>query len=142
MAFGAMGANPSFGISAVSPPRFNLLRIEEELSQAHLRLSRAYIENLSWDKCIDRYDRPTTLFYCDPPYWGTTGYGNEFSFDQYGKMSEIAKSMKGKIIISVNDIPEMRSVFDGFTMNELKTTYTNSASKNHKPAQELLIRNF
>lgn len=142
MAFGAMGVNPSFGISAVSPPRLNLLRIEEDLSQAHLRLSRTYIENLTWQKCIEKYDRPATLFYCDPPYWGTTGYGNDFGLDQYDEMAEIAKSIKGRIIISVNDIPEMRKAFDGFSMEVLETTYTNSAAKKHKKAKELLIRNF
>jgi DNA adenine methylase len=37
---------------------FNLLRIEEELSLAHLRLSRTTIEHLDWATCIKRYDRP------------------------------------------------------------------------------------
>lgn len=29
--------------------------------------------------CIDRYDRVHTLFYLDPPYWETEGYGVPFS---------------------------------------------------------------
>jgi DNA adenine methylase len=35
------------------------------------------IENLPWQKFIERYDRPGILFYIDPPYWD-----NE---DDYGK---------------------------------------------------------
>ena len=41
--YGARLKNPSFGIAASAPSRFNLLRIEEELSAAHLRLNRVYI---------------------------------------------------------------------------------------------------
>ncbi len=67
-AFGGKVAEHSFGTSTTSPPRFNLLRIEEELSAAHLRLSRTVIEHMDWQQCIERYDRPHTLFYCDPPY--------------------------------------------------------------------------
>lgn len=70
-AFGGKVADHTFGTSTTSVPRFNLLRIEEELSMAHLRLSRTLIEHLDWHQCIERYDRPHTLFYCDPPYWGT-----------------------------------------------------------------------
>jgi DNA adenine methylase len=69
-------------------PRLNLLRIEEELSQAHLRLARTYVERLPWAECVERYDRPHTLFYMDPPYWGTEGYGVPFELEEYGGMAE------------------------------------------------------
>ncbi|WP_026600484.1 DNA adenine methylase [Methylomonas sp. 11b] len=62
LAFGGKVANQTFGTATTSAPRLNLLRIEEELSAAHLRLSRAYIEHVTWDDCIRRYDRPHTLF--------------------------------------------------------------------------------
>ena len=47
-AFGGKVADHTFGTSTTSAPRFNLLRIEEELSMAHLRLSRTLIEHLDW----------------------------------------------------------------------------------------------
>ena len=68
MAFGAKVTNQTFGTATTAPPRLNLLRLEEELSAAHLRLSRTYIERLPWAECIRRYDRPHTFFYLDPPY--------------------------------------------------------------------------
>ncbi|WP_300832411.1 DNA adenine methylase, partial [uncultured Bilophila sp.] len=40
--FGGRITNPSFGYAAVRGPKLNLLRIEETLSAAHLRLARAY----------------------------------------------------------------------------------------------------
>lgn len=61
--------NPSFSINTTRRANLNLLRIEEELSSAHLRLSRVYIENLHYQKLIERFDKPHTFFYLDPPYY-------------------------------------------------------------------------
>ncbi len=66
--------NSNFGISTTSGPGLNLLRIEENLSQAHLRLARVFVENMDWKAVMKRYDRPHTLHYLDPPYWATAGY--------------------------------------------------------------------
>lgn len=124
------------------PPRFNLLRIEEDLSQAHIRLARTFIERLDWHECIKRYDRNHTLFFCDPPYWGTEGYGVEFGLDQYHRLSELAKTIKGKMIITVNDIPEMREAFKGLTMQTVGITYTVGGAGKPAKRTELIIRNF
>ena len=143
MAFGGKVANQTFGTATTSAPRLNLLRIEEELSAAHLRLSRTYIEHLPWDECIRRYDRPHSLFYLDPPYGGTEGYGVGFGLDQYARMASLAKSIKGKMVISVNDIPEMRQVFDGLEMERLEISYTvGGAGRSKAVSGELLIRNW
>ena len=139
-AFGGKVADHTFGTSTTSAPRFNLLRIEEELSMAHLRLSRTLIEHLDWHQCIERYDRPHTLFYCDPPYWGTEGYGVEFGLENYDHMAELARSTKGKMIISVNDIPEMRQAFNGLNIQTVDINY--SLAGKPSPRQELVICNF
>ncbi|MGS4664856.1 DNA adenine methylase [Citrobacter farmeri] len=139
-AFGGKVADHTFGTSTTSAPRFNLLRIEEELSMAHLRLSRTLIEHLDWHQCIERYDRPHTLFYCDPPYWGTEGYGVEFGLENYDHMAELARSIKGKMIISVNDIPEMRQAFKGLNIQTVCINY--SLSGKSSPRQKLVICNF
>ncbi|EJX5188299.1 DNA adenine methylase [Salmonella enterica] len=139
-AFGGKVADHTFGTSTTSAPRFNLLRIEEELSMAHLRLSRTLIEHLDWHQCIERYDRPHTLFYCDPPYWGTEGYGVDFPIDNYVHMAELARSIKGKMIISVNDIPEMRQAFNGLNIQTVDINY--SLAGKPSPRQELVICNF
>jgi DNA adenine methylase len=63
MSFGGKVAGQTFGTATTDAPRLNLLRMEEDLSQAHLRLARCYIERLDWMKCITKYDRPQTLFF-------------------------------------------------------------------------------
>ncbi|MBL8500325.1 MAG: DNA adenine methylase [Nitrosomonas sp.] len=142
LAFGGRVQSQSFGTATTSPPRFNLLRIEEDLSQAHIRLARTFIEHLDWHECINRYDRPYTLFFCDPPYWGTEGYGVDFGSDQYDRLAELAKTIKGKMIITVNDIPEMQKAFAGLTMQTVGITYTVGGADKAAKRSELIIRNF
>ncbi|HDX4552152.1 TPA: DNA adenine methylase [Citrobacter freundii] len=141
-AFGGKVADHTFGTSTTSAPRFNLLRIEEELSMAHLRLSRTLIEHLDWHQCIERYDRPHTLFYCDPPYWGTEGYGVEFGLENYDHMADLAQRIKGKMIISVNDIPEMRQAFNGLNIQTVDISYNLKVTGKATPKKELVICNF
>ncbi|MEI7456545.1 MAG: DNA adenine methylase [Nitrosomonadales bacterium] len=141
-AFGGKVSRQTFGTATTSAPRLNLLRLEEDLSQAHLRLSQTFIEHLDWDKCITKYDREHTLFYCDPPYYGTEGYGVDFGLEQYDRMAELARTIKGKMVISVNDIPEMRKAFAGLNMESVDITYTVGGQGKANKTAELIIRNW
>lgn len=141
--FGGKVDGQTFGTATTAPSRLNLLRIEEDLSAVHLRLHQVFIEHLDWANCIERYDRPHTLFYLDPPYWGTEGYGVEFGLEQYDRMAELLRTIKGKAVVSVNDIPEMRQAFKGLAMKRLAIKYTVGASgTGRKERGELLIMNF
>lgn len=124
LSFGGKVDGQSFGTATTSRPRLNLLRLEEDLSAAHLRLANTWIEQLSWDEVVRRYDRPHSLFYCDPPYFETEGYGVEFGLEQYDRMAVMARSMQGTMIISVNDHPEMRRAFAGLPMQSVPISYT------------------
>ena len=137
-AFGGKVQGQTWGVATTAPP-INLLRIEENLSAAHLRLSSAYIENLDWAKCIERYDRPHTFFYLDPPYWQTEGYGVPFGFEQYERMAALMSSMKGKAILSINDHPDIRRCFDGYDMESLSIDYTVGGGANRVERGELVI---
>ncbi|ROH88676.1 DNA adenine methylase [Stagnimonas aquatica] len=142
-AFGGRVDGQSFGYATTSPPRLNLLRIEEELSAAHLRLSPAYIENLPWTGCLDRYDRPHSLFYCDPPYWQTEGYGVDFGFEHYLEMARRMRTMAGTMIVSINDHPAIREVFQDFPMRQVDITYTvGGGGEGSQAAKELVIGNW
>ena len=137
-AFGGKVDGQTWGTATTAPP-INLLRIEENLSAAHLRLSNAYIENLDWYKCMERYDRPHTLFYLDPPYWETAGYGVEFEFEQYEKMAELMGRLKGKAILSLNDHPDIRRVFARFQMDTTGIQYNVGGGGRAVERKELII---
>lgn len=141
MGFGAKISGRTFGTATTTPPKLNLLRLEENLSQAHLRLSRVYVEHLDWRACMEKYDRPHTLFYLDPPYWETEGYGVDFPFEEYQRMAEMARNAKGKVIISINDYPDIREAFAGFRMQEVSLRHT-VGGREGKQAGELVIFNW
>lgn len=142
LGFGAKTHSRTFGVVTGGGPRLNLLRIEEELSAAHLRLANVVIEHLAWHECFERYDRPGTLFYLDPPYWETEGYGVDFPFSEYERMADLMRSAQGKVLVSINDHPAIREVFAGFTMIPLQIRYTIGIHGRDKPAGELIIKSW
>ena len=141
-AFSGKVVGQSFG-TATTTPAINLCRIEENLSAAHLRLAGTFVENLPWLDCMKRYDRPHTFFYADPPYWKTEGYGIEFGFGQHEQMAEFMRECKGKVMVSINDHPDIRRVFEGFAMQELSINYSmGSAHGKPQMSKELIITNW
>lgn len=141
--FGARIVRPTYGISATGAPRLNLLRIEEDLSEAHLRLARVFIENRPYDQVIQRFDKPGTFFYVDPPYWDCEkDYGEGlFSRDDFGRLAGLLGGLKGKFILSLNDTPGVRETFADFQIEAVKTRYSISGSSKQEAA-EVLISNF
>jgi DNA adenine methylase len=141
-AFSGKPVGQTFG-TATTAPAFNLMRIEDTLSAASMRLGGTYIERLPWQTCFKKYDRAHTFFYADPPYWETEGYGVEFGIEQYQELAELMRSCKGKVMVSLNDHPAMREVFAGFTLQTVDIKY--SVANNHGKAQtskELVITNW
>ncbi|RYH56652.1 MAG: DNA adenine methylase [Alcaligenaceae bacterium] len=139
-AFGGRVAGQTWGTATTTPaPTVNLLRLEESLSAAHLRLHGAYIERLDWQECVRRYDRPHTLFYMDPPYWETEGYGVPFEWPQYEAMAASMRSMKGKAVLSINDHPDVRTCFQGLEMDVVPITYQVAGGGKGVDRKELVI---
>ena len=139
MAFGARVDSQHFGTAATAPPRFNLLTLERDLEAAHLRLNRCYIENMDWRVLVKRYDRPGTVFYVDPPYWQLTGYGVPFDWPEDVALRELADTIKGRMIISINDHPDIRALFDGMEVMEVGYNYTLGGAKSgEKKSTELI----
>lgn len=141
-AFGGKVQGQSFGTATTGSP-INLCRIEENLSAAHLRLAGTYVENLSWLECLKKYDRPHTFFYADPPYWQTEGYGVPFEWAQYELLAEAMRTCKGKMMISINDHPDIRRCFAEFHIESLGIKY--SVANTHgapETSRELVITNW
>lgn len=140
--FGGRVPSPSFGYSTVSRPRLNFMRIEEDLSAAHLRLSQVYIENLNYSNLIARYDRQHSFFYIDPPYWNCEDdYGKGiFSKDDFALLAQQLSAINGKFLLSLNDTPEVRELFAAFLIEPVSVVY--SCGKTRSTAKEVLIRNY
>ena len=122
-------------------PRINLLRLEEDLSDSHLRLAGTTIENLPWQEFIGRYDRPETFFYLDPPYYKAPYYTVNLGLDDYAEMAKILASIEGKFILSINDHPEIRDLFKSFKIKPVELKYTVSKTE-QTIGKELLVSNY
>jgi DNA adenine methylase len=136
--------NPSFSVATSSRPRLNLLRVEEELSAVHLRMARVYVENKPYEKFIDRYDKPDTFFYLDPPYYGCEDYYGDdvFHREDFLKLRNILKGIQGKFILSINDVPPIGALFKEFYMEKVNTSYSAGGADKKKKVTELLIMNY
>ncbi len=142
MAFGGKVAGQTFGVSPESPPRLNLTRLEEDLSHAHLRLARVWIETLPWQECVRRYDRPRALFFVDPPYWKTEGYGRPFPWPEYVELEERLRLARGNVIITLNAHPDIKALFarPEWSTEAVKIGYTVAGGHRPTDSTELIIR--
>jgi len=145
--FGGMTHNRTFGTSATSPARLNLTNMEEVLLEVHWRLARVTIESMDAVDCVKRYDRPSSFFYLDPPYWATRGYRVPFVKADYIRLRRCLDQVQGRFILSLNDTPEVRRIYKGFKVRKVSLIYsvgntrTNKESRS-KPRGEVLFRNF
>lgn len=141
-AFGGKVSGRNFGVDATRPGRFNLTTLEPMLEDLHTRLAGVIIECLDWSPFLSRYDGSGTVFYLDPPYWGCEGdYGRHlFGREAFTAMADQLAGIKGRFLLSLNDVPEVRATFAAFNIREVETTYTISGTGG-KRAAELLISN-
>lgn len=142
-AFGGKVAGRHFGIGPASPARFDVTKLGPMIEAAHERLTSVVIERLDWADFIGRYDRPGTLFYLDPPYYGCEGdYGRDmFDRGQFETMAEVLGQLAGRFILSINDHPEVRRIFAGFEFEEVEARYTIGGMDKSSKFGELIISN-
>lgn len=113
------------------------------LTEIKNRLRNTYVENLSFEKIIDKYDREGSFFFCDPPYFETAGYGNTFGEKEHLLLRDKLKNIQGKFLVTINDHPQVREWYKDFNIKEAKVMYSvsNQASA-RKEYGELIITNF
>jgi len=139
--FGGLVLKRKFHYGVGQPSNYNLERIPQIIEQAHRRLQRVQIESLPYEQILKRYDRPATLFYLDPPYWGPKLYRFNFTEEDFRILAERLRLLQGRFILSLNDRPEVRDTFHGFRIATCKIAYT-AKRDTSKRFRELLITNF
>lgn len=130
-----------FGIRPHRPARFDVTRLQPALEDLHERLAGVTIERLPFDDFMRRYDRPETLFFIDPPYWGIEGlYGKHlFSPADYEQLRARLRGLAGSFILTINDKPPVREFFGEFPFEPVAFRY--SVSKLHNEGKELIFTN-
>jgi len=143
LAFGGRVASRSFGVRRDQSSRIQLSHLRAELRALSRRLEAVTIEQLPWSDVVRRYDGPGALFYLDPPYDETEGYGVEFGRDDYVRMAEQLAAIRGSFVLSINATRFIREIFAAFDIQEVETTWglTHAGSGGSKKVTELIIRN-
>jgi len=141
LAYGGRITRKAYAIRVLERANLRADAIAETLNETHTRLVGVQIEHLPYNEVIRRYDRPGTFFYLDPPYYDIRLYNYNLEHDDFARMVELLRNIKGKFLLSLNDHPEVRKLFAGFHIETVKIAY----SLHHKTGrryQELLISNY
>ncbi len=143
LSFGTKAVGQTFGVASTTKPRINLLELDADLETAHQRLARVFVENRPYTEILKLHDTPSTFFYLDPPYWDCEDvYGKGlFTKDDFTRLRDVLARAKGKWMVSINDVPQIRALFKSFNIKEVQTKYSLSAGAT-KPVTELLISNY
>ena len=131
----------NFAWSIENTNRFNPERIPSLIEATHQRLARVQIECLPYEQVMEHSDRGETLFYLDPPYYKLKLYNHNLEHDDFVRMSALLAGIRGKFILSLNDLPEVRTIFKRFKIHGIDIHYT-AQKKPGKRYREVLITNF
>lgn len=139
--FASFVRNPVYHRNVIQPPSFNLQHLPKLIENAHNRLQRVQIEQAPYEEILRRFDRPTSLFYLDPPYWGRKLYRYNFGEADFQGLAEQLNKIRGKFILSLNDVPEVRKLYAAFHIEGVELHYTSQKAAGRR-YKEVLITNF
>lgn len=119
----------------------------ERFEEIQSRLTGVVVENRDFEELIKLYDSVDTLFYIDPPYYGTerhyNGNGKPFLKEDHHRLKECLAKIKGKFILSYNDDEFIRCLYDGYNIEGITRNSTLAAhSTNREKFAEVIIRNY
>ena len=133
----------SRGKSFAAQP-YNIQKLFRLIHEAGNRLQNVVIENQDFETLIRHYDRPDALFYCDPPYYSTEDmYDVGFGWEDHVRLRDTLASIRGKFLLSYNDCPEIRGLYEGFPMFDFSRVH--SMAQRYDPGKEfkeLLVGNY
>lgn len=107
-----------------------------------------HVENMDFEKVIEKYDSPSTYIYLDPPYWKTEKYYSNHDFDRtdHERLAKILKLVQSKISLSYYDFELLHQWFptDKFRWEKKQFAKAAAAKKGVKQnmGEELLILNY
>lgn len=136
LSFGSMGG--SFAMPKSRKPK----EIWRDFHKWSARLRHVTIEHMSFERLIKEYDRPETLFYCDPPYVGTESYyeiEGGFGLAEHTRLRDLLMGAKGRFVLSYNDCELVRELYRGCEFVAVKVDYTLAGAQKRREAAEVLV---
>lgn len=138
--FAGKGGTYGYGTTCKPKPQIFYKNVLNDLKE---RLRNTYVENLSFENIIDKYDRSHTFFFADPPYFETAGYGNEFGEKEHLLLKNKLSSLEGKFLLTINDHVAVREWYKYFNIKEVEVNYSVSRQQEARGKyKELIITNY
>lgn len=133
----------SRGKSYASQP-FDIRKLFGLILELQKRMANVVVENQDFQTLIRHYDRPDAFFYADPPYYSTEDmYDVGFGWDDHIRLRNTLKDIKGRFLLSYNDCPEIRGLYEGFSLFDFSRSHSMAQRyKAGKEFKELLIGNY
>lgn len=101
--------------------------------------SGVVIEHKDFENLIKVYDREKAFFYCDPPYYKAEKYYDAvFTLADHERLKDCLSKVKGLFLLSYNDCPEVRKLYEGYNIREVERGNNLSRGK----YRELIITNY
>jgi DNA adenine methylase len=137
------GGGDSYAVTRKSGGGANKSRhlLQNKIALLGDRLDKVNVEHLDWQYCIKLYDSSETFFFLDPPYLGGNIKNYEaWTIQDLKQMRIILDSLSAEWLLTINDCPEAREVFDGLRIKPLKRWRGIANTKGNKTEyNELLI---
>lgn len=124
-----------------------LKHLRQRIQPIHERLRTVIVENLDWQVCIDRYDRPNSVMYLDPPYPDNKcNYAyNMRDWNDHQRLAERLGTTSCRWILSSYDTPEIRALFQHYYITPVQAFSGMNVTKNGNKRienRELLITSY
>jgi DNA adenine methylase len=123
--FGSLQIKPTFGFGAVASPSGAYDSSIGFIPHFAERMRSVTIEQRHWSKIIEMYDRPDTLFYIDPPYWGAEQhYVAQMAREEHEQLADVLSKIKGKAMVSYYAGPEVEALYGPAGLDWHRRNYT------------------
>ncbi len=142
---GGSKKKPSFGVKCSIRSMVLPISILSSLDATIERLRGVLFEAIDVSRLVELYDRETTAFYVDPPFYQTCQpYAHRFGVDDHARLAETLCAIRGAFLLSYDDCRPVRRLYRGMAIRSTVMRYTMgciSRTGGRSQAREVLISN-
>ncbi len=129
-----------------------LKSLRKRIEPVHERLKTVIIENLDWTECIDKYDRPESFMYLDPPYPGNgANYKHNMrSMEEHSAIADRLDKVQSKWMLSSYDTEDVRIQYQRYNVIPIRSasgmrssrTEIRTSGRKRTLNREILVLNY
>lgn len=137
----------SFGSSGKHYAESKVTRIAKDLGISYQnthkeeykeKMKNTQITSQDFKKVMEKADSKSTVHFLDPPYFGSDKMYKERGVTPK-EVCDVAKKMKGQVIITYNDHKEVRKSCKGLKISKISSRYAMNNLDGIKKSKELMI---